>query len=389
MRKRSQIVVLVTLCLVVSGCGSTIPLAGEIPTPSIMPVLTDQPITVENASSLTEVARLVADDAGPVASLAFAPDVQVLLAAYGHEGKLRHWQLASGKLLRTVDVHPIGLGGAAFNSAGTLLVTGAGAEWNKHRFDDEYLGWQVWDTQTGEAVEQLGKNYESTLTRSLCPDILLSPDGHWVLMITASADTYLEGYSNLSIWGLTTEETSGVYIDFSRKAEEDDFDVIAFDVQGDFFAAADESGKVAIFPFRPPQYPNRAQAVIEDSGDLGLRHRALVFDVRRRWLAGVRGTELLVWDLRSPRFERHLEVSLGKEVGPTASLAFDPSGTLLGVGSATGWQVWNVEDKQLVAQGTGIRVYAVTFSPDGRLFAWGDDNGVVHLSGLYPFAGQE
>jgi WD40 repeat protein len=34
-----------------------------------------------------------------------------------------------------------------------------------------------------------------------------------------------------------------------------------------------------------------------------------------------------------------------------------------------------------VAQGTG-QVYAVTFSPDGRLFAWGDANGVVHLWGV-------
>jgi WD40 repeat protein len=157
--------------------------------------------------------------------------------------------------------------------------------------------------------------------------------------------------------------------------------VIAFDVQGEFFAAADESGKVAVYPFRPPAYPKQAYAVIEKPSRLGPRPLALAFDQRRRWLAGVRGTELIVWNLQSPWYERQLEVAVGSVSGLTASLAFDPSGNLLGVGTANGWQIWDVKDKKLLAQGTG-QVYAVTFSPDGRLFAWGDANGVVHLWGV-------
>ena len=31
------------------------------------------------------------------------------------------------------------------------------------------------------------------------------------------------------------------YVNFNRQPEEDDFDVLAFDLQGEFFAAADES----------------------------------------------------------------------------------------------------------------------------------------------------
>ncbi|MEK7784038.1 MAG: WD40 repeat domain-containing protein, partial [Chloroflexota bacterium] len=37
---------------------------------------------------------------------------------------------------------------------------------------------------------------------------------------------------------------------------------------------------------------------------------------------------------------------------------------------------------ELVASGTDVEVYAVAFSPDGRLFAWGDASGVVHVWGV-------
>jgi WD40 repeat protein len=210
----------------------------------------------------------------------------------------------------------------------------------------------------------------------------MSPDGDWVLMISTSADRSLEGFKSFSTYGMAGDQGSEGYINLVRKREEDDFDVIAFDVQGEFFAAADEAGKVAVFPFRPPKYPRQAQAILEKPGPLGPRPLALAFDPRRRWLAGVRGDELIVWNLQSLRYERQLEASVGHIAGLTASLAFDPSGELLGVGTANGWQMWNVKEKQLVTQGTDVRVYAVGFSPDGRLFAWGDANGVVHLWGI-------
>lgn len=36
---------------------------------------------------------------------------------------------------------------------------------------------------------------------------------------------------------------------------------------------------------------------------------------------------------------------------------------------------------ELLASGTDQTVFAVTFNPDGRLLAWGDAEGVVHLWG--------
>jgi WD40 repeat protein len=65
--------------------------------------------------------------------------------------------------------------------------------------------------------------------------------------------------------------------------------------------------------------------------------------------------------------------------GPAGALAFNPAGDLLAVGTAVGWQIWDVEQQELVMEKEAEGVYALTFSPDGRWFAWGDANGVVHL----------
>jgi len=340
-------------------------------------------VTAESVTNLAEVLRLTSDDTGPIASLMFTPDVQTLLAVYAHEGKLRHWKLTDGTMTTTLEVYPVGLGGAAFDASGTMLVTSAGAEWEEHVRDDEYLGWQVWNVQNGEVIKQGGKYYDSFLTRSLIPDILLKRDGSWALMIRISPAEDQINLKSFFIDGVMIDQTGDGYYDFSRKPEQDDFDVIAFDAQSEFFAAADEAGKVAIYAFRPPDYPRLPEAVIEKPGkELGPRPLALAFDPKRRWLAGVRGIDLIVWDLRSFGYQRQIEATVGDIAGITASLAFDPSGTLLGVGTANGWQIWDVNEKKLVAEGTGVEVYAVAFSPDGRLFAWGDLSGVVHVWGI-------
>jgi len=376
------------LSLWLSACsGNAIPLAPETPTPAVTPVLAGQVITAEHVVNLTELTKLSTEGAGPVTALMFTPDVQTLWVVYAREGALRQWGLSDGALLLTLNVYPVGLGGAAFDRTGTLLATGAGAEWEAHISDYDYWGWDVWDISRGQIAKQMDRYDPSVpLHRQLgilSDDILLSPDGRWVLEISVGADERVWQYKSFFTYGLATKQVGVIYHNAGREPEEDDFDVIAFDALGEFFAAADEAGKVAIYPFQPPEYPKVAQAIIEKPGkELGPRPLALAFDPRRRWLAGVRGTELVVWDLQSSKSKRQLEASVGESAGLTAGLAFDPSGNLLGVGTANGWQLWDVNEKQLIAEGTGVEVYAVTFSPDGRLFAWGDSSGAVHIWGV-------
>lgn len=370
-----------------NACQS-IPKLPALPTPITTPLPTIKAIETENIERLGEITRLVVKEAGPLAGLAFTPGASSLLAVYAQEGVLRDWRLADGTLQRTLDVRPIEFGAVSFDAARKLLATGAGVNWESHKLDDKYLGIRIWDVTTGKLIARYDETYHPTsglLTRNLVPSLVLTPDGTWVLMVIASASDVLAGLKQISQIGVTTGQPGDAFVNFGRQREEDDFDVVAFDAAGEFFAAADEMGQVSIFKFRPPKHPlgdRLRQAVIESPRRLGPKPLALAFDAQRRWLAGVRGNELIVWDLQSFGYPRQIATQVGDKSGATASLAFHPNSNLLAVGTSHGWQIWDVKEKKLVARGGESPVFAVTFSPDGRLFVWGDFSGIVHLWGV-------
>jgi WD40 repeat protein len=72
-------------------------------------------------------------------------------------------------------------------------------------------------------------------------------------------------------------------------------------------------------------------------------------------------------------------ISTAVPAGPAGALAFSPSGDLLAVGTIEGWRLWSVQRKELLMEHKAEGVYALTFSPDGQLFAWGDAHGTVHV----------
>jgi WD40 repeat protein len=386
MRHYIKIAWLIPLSFWLIACGTNrIPLVKEPPTPSVMPIHNDQVIVPENTTSLAEVTQLSTDGAGPVAAMIFTPDMQTLLAVYAHEGVLRHWRLQDDVLVHVFDTYPVELGATAFDATGSKLATAAGWAWKLHKSDIDYIGSRVWETQTGTLILRNVQQHipPGTLDGiSIVIDVALSPDGKWLLTSEASADEYVTFFKHFFQVEVATGRLGTHLVDFSRQPEEDDFDVITFDFQGEFFVAAGESGEVDIFRFQAPEYPAKPYETIEEPGQLGDRPLALAFDQQRRWLARVRGNALTVWDLQSNRFKRQLEAGTGETIGPTASLAFNPSGTLLGVGTANGWQIWDLEKQELLVEDTDTEVYAITFSPDGRLFAWGDASGVVHIWGI-------
>jgi WD40 repeat protein len=202
-----------------------------------------------------------------------------------------------------------------------------------------------------------------------------------MLFMVDSASEVLAGLKNVHIVGSLVKGVGEVFVNFDRKPEQDDFDVLAFDAAGDLFAAADEAGKVAVYEFRPPNYPEHAYAIIERPTEhLGPRPLALSFSPTRQWLAAVRGNQLVVWPLQTLGFPRQIEALVSAQAGVTAALAFNPAGDLLAVGTSDRWQIWDVANKKLlIDEITQTPIYAVTFSPDGRLFAVGDANGVVQV----------
>lgn len=64
------------------------------------------------------------------------------------------------------------------------------------------------------------------------------------------------------------------------------------------------------------------------------------------------------------------------------SLAFDPSGALLAIGTSSGVQIWPTETGRELLTLPGQWVYAIAFNANGTVLAWGDDAGVVHLAAV-------
>lgn len=380
MRHRISILIACSL----TACGG-IPSAGRLQSPQGMPVYNTQEITAENIANLTEFAQFSENNAGEVAAITFTPDMQTLLAAYAGEGVLRRWSLKDSELELTADVHPVNPGAVSFDGTGSKLATAAGWAWESHKLDDDYLGSRVWDTQTGKLILRSGENRGAAGSLDgigIVIDVVMSPDGKWLLTSWTSANRNVNFFKNFGQIEVATGQWGTHLVNFSRHREEDDFDVITFDFQGEFFAAAGETGEVDIFRFNPPEYPAKPFDTVEEPGQLGDRPLALAFDQQRQWLARVRGNTLTVWNLQSNSYKHQLDVSTGEAVGPTASLAFNPSGMLLGVGTANGWQIWDVKNQELLAENTDAAVYAVTFSLDGKLFVSGDALGVIHIWGI-------
>jgi WD40 repeat protein len=365
----------------VSSCIAFPPIA-ILPVAGVTPVAPDKVIAPENAKQLSALTEMTVEGAGPIAALIFQADGKSLSVAYANENRFRRWDLATGTLTRSFEITPITLGGASFDASGGLLATSAGALWDEHKFDDDFPGYQVWDTVTATNLLKTNNYYNSALTRHIFSDVRRTPDGRWLLTILNSADDVVRGLSTLVIRGVATGEVGDAYINFARRRGEDDFNVVAFDASGEYFAAADEAGKVAIFKFLPPRYPSEAYAVVRQPDGAGIRPLALAFDRRRHWLAMVRGDYLTVWDLQANRQNPAMEVVMPNRNSPTASLAFNPAGDLLAIGSAMGWQLWDVAKQTKLAEHLGTPTYAVAFNRQGHLFGTGDDRGVVTIWGL-------
>jgi WD40 repeat protein len=165
-------------------------------------------------------------------------------------------------------------------------------------------------------------------------------------------------------------------------------EAVAFDSTGDYVAMSSTSGSVRVEQWEPGQLSPSEQLnhtvrleepKIPYAGKGPLRNPlAIAFDPTRRWLASIMSGTLSVYDLGAMR--RAWETDLG-DPGPAAALAFDPTGNLLAVGSLYGWQIWDVSNKKQLLDTRGVPVYALGFSPDGRLFAFGDARGTVHVWG--------
>ncbi len=362
--KRCLWLLLIVLVVACSAGSKHIALTPR-PTPILTPAYPTIPLTANNSQNMVELAHLSNGSFGPVAGIVFTPDGQGLLALYGEEGVLRHWRLEGNVLSSTVQVGPIGMAAVSFDEKAKLLAIGSGkiAPAMQAGYSANFNGTRLWDAHSGKRV------FDTDPSGLPATDVVLSSDGRWLIEVSSGG---------LNVWDTNTEkEALTLVIDSGLKADRTRASVtaVAIDPTGAWVADANDSGSVDITDRK--HGPDTIWVGHTDDGGVPL---ALAFNAARTRLVAVTTKSLVVWDLQA-WIEGVKIFSQPLSDSPLAGLVFSPDDTLLAVGTSSGWQIWSMSDQKLLVENKRP-TYAVAFSPDGRLFAWGDANGVVHVWGV-------
>jgi len=353
-------------------------------------------LTPDTISSITKLARMSPKrETGPVSALAVSEDNQVLVAAYAQEGLLRHWHIEDEELLRTLEIDSVSISTTAFDERGELLVSAVGktAQVEKGGFLTDTHDIQLHNAQTGDLIWSVDLDGKYDIGADVSA-VALSNDGQWVAATALSRDYGASLFvCNTVVVECDLVSLGGVlepYITWAdgcfRMAERriwETPEVVTFSPKAELIAMADREGRISLREWDAERGRVAIQKIVNIDYAKGNDHvtpLALEFDRSRRWLAVVRGERFELWSLD----ERYVRRTLSASIPATrsADIAFNPSSKLVAVGANMGWQIWDVDHGKKIAEGGDSSVFALTFSSDGHLFIWGDEDGIVHVSGI-------
>jgi WD40 repeat protein len=367
------IILILPFMVLASSCSRSIPLIDATTEPPTSYSVAFESIDPTNVSDLTKVRDIPPEsNSGLVGALTVSPSMDVLFAVYVGDSYLRRWDIESGKLLSAVHLGVVTAEGLQFDRAGEIVI---GA--TEHEIRDDGIGMReyisdivIWDTDDGRRV----RCFYGPCDRS--PDLNLSPRDTGIAMdglgrrdIQYSDQTYSMNEFD-SNW-------DSIYHRMRVSADEGPEPGIGrmvFDQSGDWFASASRRGRLVITTFVSKSFE---PAVVMRLGntEIDVPVQDLEFSFDNRWIAGIWGETLAVWDLSS----REKDPYIGIQATGVRRLAFDRTSGLLFVGGEAGVQVWNLSEKVVVSVLPSQEVTALLVSPDNRLLLVGDISGLIQI----------
>lgn len=377
------------LCLLSSGCQQSLKLeTGDV-------------ITKDNVTKMIEVAKFRAKPDQPIAALVISPDGQnLILSQAGEQGIIQKWALLEQKRLNEIVTNPVSVAGTAFDLNGQLLGLTAGKTdlTAGTALSTDLSGVMVIDTETGLANLEFGYGYGGVRRPEgdFLSDVVFSPDRRLLIAIDGGIVNFFDIIEEKNLVGTAQNGN-----------------VATFNKTGSKVALATANGFISLYRLK---LEANSEIKIDRSYDLDTVAGfplTLAFSPDDQWLAHLGQNHLTFFNLQEIEMVHEKATTAGAKYDDEADieeyrklylslieqleqssvlksipsslagdLAFNPLGDLLAVGTAVGWQMWDVEQQELLIQKDAEGVYALTFSPDGRWFAWGDAQGTVHLWGV-------
>ncbi len=261
-----------------------------------------------------------------VMALAFSPDGTIL--ASGHEdGKVRIWEVGTGKLISTIKAHPRAVSAVAFRTNDLHLATAG---------EDRLI--QIWELGNLRNVETFAGHSDRIPCLSWQPgsDILIS----------AGWDT------TARVWKFGHPDPL-----ILLNSHSDQVQAIAFSSEGNYLACADSDFDIHIWN---NPLGGQHQHVLHGHSD---EIRALAFSADSTRLASAGADRVVhVWDVPTGR------LIAGPNPRARHSIALVDGSNLVST-AGNSIQTWEIESMLPSWSPEGEIVYSVAASPDGRLLA--------------------
>lgn len=287
---------------------------------------------------------------GPVYSLAISPDGR-LLAGGDREGKVRLWDLGTGRELAQLTGHQGMVASLDFSPDSRTLMCASGNRPVGKAVGDTTV--RLWDVATGKEVRQLRGH------QNIVWSAAFSPDGNTIA--SCSQDQTIRLWDAATGKEIRQVPASGASIR-SLHFSSDGKTLVAGHGDGTVDMRDVETGKTLL-----RMKPDQARAI-----------ETLAFSPDGKVLASAGKDQVITF----------WEVATGKEIlrfkGDQAqiqALAISPDGKRIASAGKVGLQLWDVASGKLLSQirGSQGKVHALTISPDGKILVSGGDAPGIRL----------
>lgn len=335
---------------------------------------------------LIETESLSREGAGPITALAFTSNQAQLRTIHARTPLLIQWDLNSHTILGEYQLDSVGLGAVAFDKDGKQAILSGTASF--FALSEEY--------STGIPPKQVLGPYHAVY-------VLDASDGHWLSFL----DTYQEFFGaassgdgqTIAVVGYNTTNNSDELVVFRRGTTSPaPFSVsfntphgrpiygvdFALDADGRLLAVNSGNNSIRLWDLSAEkEWGTLRINTNQASGESQHLVAQLAIAPTRQWLAGFAfvssdSSYIILWRLDEKAVQWQVEPS-SKRV---YAFAFNPSADLLAVAAGDGLHLRSVATGDEVMNFPGEEVFAVRFSQDGSLLAWGDWSGTVHLAEL-------